>query len=352
MFSIPTDESDVPAGLPPPGVVPNFVDHPSLQPAIVSLEAVFMTLILLAVATRIYVRTHILKLWGWEDTTCILATCGSIANIAMFMKCMSLGFGRHIWDVPLKIFLDPYNNRLTTYQIHAVSITYPWTVLRQTLNPPAGLVVITVLYATFIILSIFNTVICTEIYSDVSPFCAFPHLDVVIWTVTVNVATDLYVVILPMNRFRKLHLSARRRVGLCLVFASGLGRVIFYSACAASIARLVIIVQNMASTDSIWASAEVALFSITEIDIGIIVACVCTSPKFIQRMPELQMRDKVSLAFGRLHSRGQVSIDSILPPQGQETSTRVRTPVSRSKIKMSLAEEIHDLDGVNSRGSL
>jgi hypothetical protein len=68
MFSIPTDDSDVPAGVPPPGVQPNFVDPPSLQPAVVTLAAIFMTLILLALAIRIYVRICIIKLWGWEDS--------------------------------------------------------------------------------------------------------------------------------------------------------------------------------------------------------------------------------------------------------------------------------------------
>ncbi|KAL4908365.1 hypothetical protein BDW74DRAFT_175053 [Aspergillus multicolor] len=280
MFSIPTDVSDEPAAQPPPGVESNFIDPPSLQPAIVLLEAVFTPLILLAVAIRVYVRTRVLKLWGWEDTTCLLALCGSIANLAMVMKCMFLGIGRHMWNVPLKIFLDPLNNRIL-----AVNITYPWAVcfaklsillLYKRLFPVGhekiviwvGLILISVLYATFITLSIVNIAICTDIYSQVSFFCAFAYRNVVIWTGTVNVATDLYVIVLLINQFRKLQMSLRRKVGLCCIFALGIG------ACAASIARLVIIVKNMDSTDSTWVSAELSLFTITEINIGIIVSCV------------------------------------------------------------------------------
>lgn len=57
---------NVPALKPPPGVQPNFVDPPSFEHTLVTLEAIFCTLMLLAVLVRSYIRTKI-KAWGWDD---------------------------------------------------------------------------------------------------------------------------------------------------------------------------------------------------------------------------------------------------------------------------------------------
>ena len=59
--------ANLPAAPPPPGIIPNFVDPPTRVPVIVALEAVFITLMLLTVAMRIYVRLRVTKVWGFED---------------------------------------------------------------------------------------------------------------------------------------------------------------------------------------------------------------------------------------------------------------------------------------------
>lgn len=56
-----------PAGEPPLGITPNFVDPPSQAPAIIALEAVFLPLMLLAVLVRIFVRARVTRGWGWDD---------------------------------------------------------------------------------------------------------------------------------------------------------------------------------------------------------------------------------------------------------------------------------------------
>lgn len=55
-----------PAGEPPLGIRPNFIDPPSQAPAIIALEAVFLPLMLLAVLVRIFVRARITHGWGWD----------------------------------------------------------------------------------------------------------------------------------------------------------------------------------------------------------------------------------------------------------------------------------------------
>jgi hypothetical protein len=58
---------NAPASPPPPGVRSNFLNPPSWETRIIALEGAFLSLMLLAVGVRIFVRTRINKVWGWDD---------------------------------------------------------------------------------------------------------------------------------------------------------------------------------------------------------------------------------------------------------------------------------------------
>ncbi|KAL4881108.1 hypothetical protein BJY04DRAFT_218624 [Aspergillus karnatakaensis] len=344
------------------------------------MGAIFVPLMLLAVAIRVYVRTCIIRLWGAEDTTCILAACGSVASMGVMIKCVSLGLGRHLWDVPVRILLDVSNNRILSDYM-----TYPWTVCFAKLSILllykrlflvgweriaiwAGIVMVTVLYGTFILLAILNTAICineysTDLWATLTSFCVFQHRQVLVWTAAVNISTDFYVVILPINRFVRLQISRRKKIGLCMIFASGLG------ACAASVARSIMLLKHLYTKDTTWISAELSMYSygilpylppvppsdilygrIAEMNIGIIVACVCTFPKFIQRMHDLQ----ISQVLGRLPRKAQLSLSSIFSLKRDQPSRSSKTMVSGSGYELEIrsSEYVCVLEGVDTRGSI
>ena len=62
---------NLPALPPPAGVDSNFINPPSKAHDIYVLEGIFLTLMLLTVAMRIYVRSKVLKEWGWDDCECL-----------------------------------------------------------------------------------------------------------------------------------------------------------------------------------------------------------------------------------------------------------------------------------------
>ncbi len=65
---------DIPAGHLPPGVLkPNFVDPPTQAPTMEALEGTFMSLMLIALAVRIYVRSSVNKQWGWDDCELLIS---------------------------------------------------------------------------------------------------------------------------------------------------------------------------------------------------------------------------------------------------------------------------------------
>lgn len=59
--------TNMPAAAPPPGVKSNFVNPPSLAPTITVLDGIFISLMLVAVAVRVFVRVRGTKAWGWDD---------------------------------------------------------------------------------------------------------------------------------------------------------------------------------------------------------------------------------------------------------------------------------------------
>ncbi|KAE8414778.1 hypothetical protein BDV36DRAFT_236484 [Aspergillus pseudocaelatus] len=282
-----------PAATPPPGVVPNFDNPPSQRTAIIVLQTIFLTLTVLAVSTRIYVRTCIIKLWGAEDTTCILATCGAIAHMTLYIQTLPLGFGRHMWDVRAINLINPSSNR----KLSAGGITFPWTVCfakisilllykrifplrREIIAVWVGIVADAVLYAFCIAIAIGSMVKCAELSQLRDPYCKFNSGTMITIQSVINVITDFYVLLLPIPRLVKLQVSRRRQIGLLLTFLSGLG------ACATSLARLINFQLND-SADVFWTTGRNAQFTIVEMNIAIIVACATSFPVFFARMHSL-----------------------------------------------------------------
>ncbi|KAL4919577.1 hypothetical protein BDW62DRAFT_209552 [Aspergillus aurantiobrunneus] len=287
-------DPNLPAARPPPGVIPNFDNPPSQQTAIIVLQTVFLSLALLAVCVRVWVRTRVIKLWGAEDTTCILAACGSIAHMVTYTQTIPLGVGRHMWDVRAITLIDPLSNR----KLSIGGITFPWTVcfakisilllykrafpLRREITAVwIGIVACAILYVFCIGIAIGSLVHCAELSQLNAPYCRFNSGTMITVQSVINVVTDFYVLLLPVARLVKLQVSRRTKIGLVVTFASGLG------ACAASLARLINFQVNSNSADVFWTTGRNAQFTIAEMNIAIVVACATSFPVFFGQVRSL-----------------------------------------------------------------
>jgi hypothetical protein len=61
------DLYNMPAAMPPPGVIPNFIDPPSLKLELLIINVVFTTLMMIFVAIRLSSRGFISKQIGIDD---------------------------------------------------------------------------------------------------------------------------------------------------------------------------------------------------------------------------------------------------------------------------------------------
>ena len=63
----PVDYANLPAGSPPPGVLPNF-EHPDSRATEVYVAiGICMSITLIFIILRLYVKLCVTHLWGWDD---------------------------------------------------------------------------------------------------------------------------------------------------------------------------------------------------------------------------------------------------------------------------------------------
>ncbi|KAL4965437.1 uncharacterized protein BDV14DRAFT_172676 [Aspergillus stella-maris] len=214
--------------------------------------------------------------------------------MVLYTQTLPLGLGRHMWDVRAIDLLDPSSNRV----LSAGGISFPWTLCfakisilllykrifplrREVIASWIGIVADAVMYAFCIGIAIGSIVKCAGLQSGADSYCRFNAGPMVIIVSVVNVTTDIYVLILPIPRLLHLQVDRWRKIGLLMVFASGLG------ACAASLARLINFSINYHSTDTFWIQGRNAEFSIVEMNVAIIVACATSLPVFFTQLRSL-----------------------------------------------------------------
>ncbi|KAM7184582.1 hypothetical protein V8F33_012918 [Rhypophila sp. PSN 637] len=105
------DMSQIPAGIPPPGQTPNFIDPPSLSPVYRGIIYSFVPLMILFLIFRLYTRMRILRKLGWDDSMCFVLTADTGAIIAYcgtLIPNLDHPLGKHLWDVPVSEITDTY----------------------------------------------------------------------------------------------------------------------------------------------------------------------------------------------------------------------------------------------------
>ena len=100
-------------------------------------------------------------------------------------------------------------------------------------------------------------------------------------TAAFNVASDIVILLLPLNRVWRLQLPLRTKVGVCLVF--GTGAVV----CLTSILRLYYTRKFVEAADETYWEAFLGAWLYLEVAVGIIVGCMPSFPKFGQHVKGL-----------------------------------------------------------------
>ncbi|KAK5630662.1 hypothetical protein RRF57_006377 [Xylaria bambusicola] len=284
-----------PASAPPPGVAPNYDDPILMSPPYVVL-GIFMSLSLLAVLIRVFVRFRLTKTWGWDDFST------EYPYISLALRGRSLAYAIQTLSVNGIVYqITTFFTKLSILFLYLRIFNVNQTFARVTI---ASIIVLTLIYGPLAGLAIGFLAACNDLTSLVeSPFCKDYSSPTLGFSAIFNVVTDLWLLLLPFPLLIKLQIQPQQKLGLAAVFAAGVG------ACAASIARLAEIAIHRTSSDPTWSHGIIAEFSIAEINIGIIVACVSVFPAFFS-----QVRD------GLRHVRNKSKKHTQLPDSEPDVS--------------------------------
>ncbi|GAB1314624.1 hypothetical protein MFIFM68171_04834 [Madurella fahalii] len=258
--------------------------------AILSVASVLSTL---AVGLRIYCRAFMLRSFGWDDGLILPAQVLTLASAVAIGLEAKYGLGRHVWMMPDENYfpyMKSFYSSIVVYNV-AVCLTkisillqyrriFSNTMLRQIIF--YGLCFLTCWGITLSILLPLVCVPTAAFWDDsVDGFC----LDsATIWYVMagVNVVTDFTIFTMPIPVISSLHLPARQKAMLLIVFTLGV------FPCAVSIYRIRTLAAAAKSTDPTWDNVDAATFSFLELTVGVIAICLPTlRPVLVSAMPRI-----------------------------------------------------------------
>lgn len=279
-----TIPANIPLLAPPAGQTSNF-HAKDLQPLLIGTHATFLSLMVIVLILRLYVRGIVIRSLWWEDYLVVAAGLITIANSALILTLFDVGYGRHAWNVRLVAVLSGSALK----RLSAIAVPYPLAILCIKIS-------VSLLYwrifsissRAFRIATLSLIAFCTIFYlanfayscaifgicgSSVTNQATNPNCGVGTQVITwaggiVNVITDLWLLALPVHPLMKLKMSRRKKVGIWVVFSAG------GLASAASIARLVTAITLQGNDDYLYIAAVENVPTTIEMCLGVVAASI------------------------------------------------------------------------------
>ncbi|KAK8128794.1 hypothetical protein PG984_009902, partial [Apiospora sp. TS-2023a] len=95
---------------------------------------------------------------------------------------------------------------------------------------------------------------------------------------TINITTDLWIMILPITQIKKLDLERKKKIFLCIMFCVGLLVTVF------SIIRFTGLVSYSSTTNPTYNNVGAATWSVLECNVGIVCCCMPYVRSFLNRV--------------------------------------------------------------------
>ncbi|KAF8846925.1 hypothetical protein BDZ45DRAFT_682215 [Acephala macrosclerotiorum] len=253
----------------------------SRGPAVVITSIFFTVFSLLFVFMRLVARLGFLKNPGRDEIAIVISSLSSIALLVATLLQVKYGLGKHFENLTpdefekvlkcLWVAIICYNISLSATKI-SIILQYMRVFVGRRIQLVCWIVL-------GIVIAYFIQAILTAIWTCV-PISAFWNLSEegncinkkFLWffNAAFNILTDLIIITLPMPALSTLRLPLRQKIGLMGVFALG-GFV-----CLVSVLRLHALYIVSISTDITYDNVDAAIWSIIEVNVGIICASLPT----------------------------------------------------------------------------
>ncbi|KAI0599115.1 hypothetical protein F4775DRAFT_139899 [Biscogniauxia sp. FL1348] len=299
------DMDTTPALKPPDGIESNFVDPPTLMPAVIGTSATVLVLSTSFVALRAFVKLRVWRGHNPEDWLSYAAWAGLASYTGLLVYIEDYGFARHQWDVSVAQFQH------ILYTINVLYCIYPATTLAAKLSVLFQIKRIFTTAARDVVYWVVtvsigaNVVFYTGLFFSYV-FQCWPRA--AIWDSDVhgtcisatssnlaagilNLISDLEALLLPAWAIWHLSMPIKRKLAAYAVF--GIGSI----ACIIGIVGIYLRVLVLRYSDFTWLCSKAALLVISEIAVVIIVGCTPTLPSlyhYIRRNSQAAVSSKTS----------------------------------------------------------
>ncbi|XPS91107.1 hypothetical protein M3J09_000530 [Ascochyta lentis] len=277
---------------PPPGVVPNFDDPESIAHRVIIVSVLGAVITLPICVVRLYTKQQILRNFGWDDYSIMLATIFAL-GFSVYVgyqttNCLDI----HIWDCPADRFYalmkigdiagPVLSNLATIFTKVSLGLFY----LRVSpFKTSFRLAVYAVMFVS-IVNGTLNALgfawVCQPIekywdFSIATGKCINLN-QYFLATAAINAATDLVLLVLPVFILHKLQLPLRRKIGAALLLMTG------SFVCIVSLIRVEQVVQGMrvVPTDGTFGMVINFIWLLIEMWLGIVCACLPVTYTFVR----------------------------------------------------------------------
>ncbi|KAF6231633.1 hypothetical protein HO173_010165 [Letharia columbiana] len=240
--------------------------------------------VLIFIGLRFATRIWLVKRVGWDDWCIVFAGFGHIIGMGLITVQIGYGFGRPAYYLTEHQFQEfmkySYGEWLQTFAtLTFTKISICLLLLRITITKAF----IRPLYAAIFVLAVSNVVL-----SLVWIFQCTPHLDkawnsslpgkcfskgqlerIIISQAIISIISDYFLSAFPILILRKVQISLRSKVGLCLLM--GLGVITG----SLSLVRTILNYQNV-TNDPTWLSVPNWYWRTWEVLFGVVAACIPT----------------------------------------------------------------------------
>ncbi|MCJ1284572.1 hypothetical protein MMC26_003905 [Xylographa opegraphella] len=279
----------------PPGITPNFIDPPRDSAPLI-LTIVFLTLSLIFVSMRMFTRIVLLRGFGWDDATCLIATIFGIVYAASNFVLVSHGLGTDLWNIPFGGFDLIAWARWTYVQDLVYSLVMGFIkisilMLYFRLFKVVG-VVKWLIYGTIVYIILYTTVgdlitifACRPLNKlwDGLPYgWCMSTAAVGLTLASLQITADVFVLAIPVPVVLGLQLPLKHKMGVMSIFGAGIFVTI------ASCVRLACLVQSLNdpanALDATTSTVSFAIWTVVEMYLAIIVSCMSTVKPFLYKV--------------------------------------------------------------------
>ncbi|KAL8917240.1 MAG: hypothetical protein Q9208_008079 [Pyrenodesmia sp. 3 TL-2023] len=145
----------------------------------------------------------------------------------------------------------------------------------------------------------------------------------------VNVASDIYIFLLPIPGVLQLQLPLKKKVGICAIFGTGI------FACLASIMGLYYRTKLNRHSDLTWRLVDILIWVVVEMTVGVMCGCMPAFAGFSRQYLPL-LRSLGSFFSSRAKGFSFLKLSRRSRPSSSESSKRLAT----KEIKMTLGTQI------------